>query len=74
MPITIHNPRPAPQRRPLAPGVDSDSESDSDGGADIQGDISMRAPKRRRPSLEDEDEDEILTPGSVITSDPQWMR
>lgn len=74
MPITILNPRPAPQRRPLATDLASDSDSDSEGGADIQGDVPMRAPKRRRSSPDDNDADEILTPGSVITSDLQWMR
>ncbi|KAL3960849.1 hypothetical protein ACCO45_005966 [Purpureocillium lilacinum] len=88
MPITILQPRPAPSR-PLGASAhaahggsdyDSDSDSDSDGGgADLQGDVPMRAPKRRRASLDDDDDDgadadEILTPGSVITSNPQWMR
>lgn len=76
MPITILQPRPAPQRPAAAAGAYS-SDSDSDGGADVQGDVSMRAPKRRRASLDDEGDDdagEILTPGAVITSNPQWMR
>ncbi|POR38649.1 Exosome complex component rrp4 [Tolypocladium paradoxum] len=37
----------------------------------------MRAPKRRRASLDggdDEGAGGILTPGAVITSNPQWMR
>ncbi|UNI20690.1 Exosome complex component rrp4 [Purpureocillium takamizusanense] len=83
MPITILQPRPAPSRPLNVPtsathgGLESESDSDSDGGgADLQGDVPMRAPKRRRASLEDDDADadEILTPGSVITSNPQWMR
>jgi len=45
-------------QRPPA-AADPDSDSDSDGGADIQGDSIA---------------DEILTPGTVITSNPQWMR
>ena len=57
MPITILSPQPAAQRLPAAAVPDSDS--DSDGGADIQ---------------EDSIGDEILTPGTVITSSPQWMR
>ncbi|KAM4065621.1 exosome complex component rrp4 [Hirsutella rhossiliensis] len=78
MPITILQPRPVPQPRPPVALADS-SDSDSDGGADIQGDVSMRgaAPKKpRRASLDDDDDEahEILTPGSVITSNPQWMR
>lgn len=72
MPITILKPQPAAQ--PLHAAADSDTDSDSSGGADIHGDVPMRAPKRRRPSLDDEDGDEILTPGSVITTNPQWMR
>lgn len=62
MPITILNPQPAPQRPPVA--ADSDSDSDSNGGANIQ------------ENEEDGDDigDEILTPGTVITSNPQWMR
>ncbi|PNY27473.1 Exosome complex component rrp4 [Tolypocladium capitatum] len=69
MPITILQPQPAPQRPAAAAGGFS-SDSDSDGG------VSVRAPKRRRASLDDEDDDagEILTPGAVITSNPQWMR
>lgn len=77
MPITILNPQPAPQRPHHAAASDSDSgsESDSSGGADVQGDVPMRAPKRRRAVQEDESlADEILTPGAVITSNPQWMR
>ena len=86
MPITILQPRPAPSR-PLGASAHAahggsvyDSDSDSDGGgADLQGDVPMRALKRRRASLDDDDDDgadadEILTPGSVITSNPQWMR
>lgn len=75
MPITILNPQPAPQR-PRAAAMDLDtSDSDSDGGAGVQGDTRMRASKRRRAILDDNDEaDEILTPGSIITSNPQWMR
>ena len=58
MPITILSPQqPAAQRPPAADDLDSDS--DSDGGADLQ---------------EDSIGDEILTPGTVITSNPQWMR
>lgn len=77
MPITILNPQPAPQRPHAAAANDSDPDSDSDssGGADVQGDVSMRAPKRRRAVQDDEAlADEILTPGAVITSNPQWMR
>lgn len=88
MPITILNPQPnAPTpRRPRAVDIDmdvpSDSESESEGGAAIQGDISMHDDQSFNVEDEDEDEDEgqadardeILTPGTVITSNSQWMR
>ncbi|QYT05595.1 ECR1_N domain-containing protein [Trichoderma simmonsii] len=87
MPITIHNPQPnAPTpRRPRAVDIDmdvpSDSESDSEnGGAAIEGDIPMLDGESMHVDEEDEDEeqtdtrDEILTPGTVITSNAQWMR
>ncbi|KFA74180.1 hypothetical protein S40288_06531 [Stachybotrys chartarum IBT 40288] len=80
MAITILNPQPA-SARPAAASIhhasNSDSDSDSDsGGADLQGDIAMRPPKRRRGSLEnDHILDTIYTPGAVvIDDDPQWMR
>ena len=71
MPITIIAPKPV-QRHP---GEDRDegdaSDSDSSaGGADLDGDVSMRPTKRART----DEEYEIVTPGEVITDDPQWMR
>jgi hypothetical protein len=78
MPITIHRPQPAgpPRSRHEHINIDSDSDSDSAGGADLEGDVSMRATKRRRSSHDDEEGyvDEILTPGTLITSNPQYMR
>ena len=76
MPITIRNPQPLPSRSvgpTAAHASQSDSESDSEGGVDLQGDVPMRAPKRLRHTSKD-DQDEILTPGSIITNNPQWMR
>ncbi|KAJ6780342.1 hypothetical protein PWT90_08079 [Aphanocladium album] len=75
MPITILRPQPAAQPRPAA-AIDSDYDSsDSEGGVDVQGDVPMRSAKRRRTIVdEDAEADEILTPGSIITSNPQWMR
>ncbi|KAM3543509.1 hypothetical protein ARSEF1564_003561 [Beauveria bassiana] len=75
MPITILRLQPAAQQQPAA-AADSDYDSsDSDGGVDVQGDVTMRASKRQRTMVEDDAEaDEILTPGSIITSNPQWMR
>ncbi|OAA42131.1 hypothetical protein NOR_04980 [Metarhizium rileyi] len=70
MPITILKPQ-AAARRPTPLATDSDSDSDSEpGGVDIQGDVSMSGTKQRRSI----DPDEILTPGAIITSNPQWMR
>ncbi|KAG5989482.1 hypothetical protein E4U54_004320, partial [Claviceps lovelessii] len=77
MPITILQPQPASQRAlaSLVATSEAGSDSDSDGGADLEGDVSMRAPKRRRSSANNDDmADEILTPGTVITTNPQWMR
>ena len=66
MPITILQPA------PIAPRTNyrSDSDSDDDGGADLEGDISMTGPRKRARQADDG----IVTPGEVITTDPQWMR
>jgi exosome complex component RRP4 len=65
MAITILAPAP-----PALPYKAADSDDDSDdGGADLQGDINMRPSKRARHSHE-----EIVTPGHVVTDEPQWMR
>lgn len=81
MAITIIQPKPIPRysgHRHEAGASDSDSDSDSEaGGVDIEGDISMskggsssnRPAKRARYGRSD-----IVTPGEVITDDPQWMR
>ncbi|ROT35663.1 exosome complex exonuclease RRP4 [Sodiomyces alkalinus F11] len=70
MPITILKPRSIPQTHDHTfHASDSDSDSDS-GGVDLDGDVSMsRASKRGRSG-----DHEIVTPGEVITDDPQWMR
>lgn len=67
MAITIIQPKPVPQytRRTSSAGSDSDSD---DGGVDIEGDIKM-ATTRSAASHSD-----IVTPGEVITNNPQWMR
>lgn len=65
---------------------DSDSEASDGGGADLEGDIAMaiKAESRKRPAAaavaansnkraRDYGSD-IVTPGKVITDDPQWMR
>lgn len=65
MAITIKAPAPA-----VAPYKRADSSDESDnGGADLQGDISMRPGKRVRHNAED-----IVTPGEIVTDDSQWMR
>lgn len=71
MPITITPPKPPP--RPQREDDDDDvSDSDSDvGGADLDGDLRMRPAKRAR---HDDEAYDIVTPGEVITDDPQWMR
>ncbi|KAF6819589.1 exosome complex exonuclease RRP4 [Colletotrichum sojae] len=68
MPITILAPRGTPVP-PKPTQQASDSDSDSDGGVDIEGDVSMRPAKRARGEAY-----EIVTPGEIITDDPQWMR
>lgn len=67
MAITIIQPKPVPRytRRTSSAGSDSDSD---DGGVDIEGDIKM-ATGRSAASHSD-----IVTPGEVITTNPQWMR
>ncbi|POS73862.1 exosome complex exonuclease Rrp4 [Diaporthe helianthi] len=68
MAITIIQPKPVPQyTRHTSSAAGSDTDSDS-GGADIEGDIRM-ATGRSATSHND-----IVTPGEVITTNPQWMR
>ncbi|KAI0206728.1 hypothetical protein F4808DRAFT_4706 [Astrocystis sublimbata] len=71
MPITILQPAPPPGYNPIDTRYGDNSDSDSDGGVDVEGDVSMgRATKRIRRS----EDDAIVTPGEIITEDPQWMR
>ena len=46
------------------------SDSDEDGGVDLDGDIDMRPKKRPRHH----GSSSIVTPGETVTDDPQWMR
>lgn len=82
MPITILAPRPS---RPLNNGPEDDvssasSDSDSsDGGADLDGDLPMTRPSKRARlattiSSQATAAPAIVTPGELITDDPQWMR
>ncbi|RKU49644.1 exosome non-catalytic core subunit rrp4 [Coniochaeta pulveracea] len=73
MPITILAPKPPPQPSYNHDGYSSDTSSDSGGGADLDGDLSMRPVKRARHLSVSEDYT-IVTPGEVITDDGQWMR
>lgn len=77
MAITIRAPEPAPAARNFLshPHNDEyDSDSDSSGGVDLDGDVSMEIAARRQRSHASTGLDEIVTPGEEITSDPQWMR
>ncbi|KAI0009821.1 hypothetical protein F4779DRAFT_639923 [Xylariaceae sp. FL0662B] len=71
MAITILQPAPPPTYNSKNSSYDSDSDSDSGGGADLEGDISMTRPAKRTRRTDD---DAIVTPGEIITEDPQWMR
>jgi hypothetical protein len=62
MAITIIAPAPAP-----LPYHAEDTSDQSDGGVDLEGDLDMRPAKRAKYQ-------DIVTPGELITDDPQWMR
>jgi exosome complex component RRP4 len=62
MAITILAPIPAG-----VPYLAADSDSE-DGGVDLEGDLNMRPSKRARHQKD------IVTPGEIVTDDPQWMR
>lgn len=68
MAITIIQPKPVPRYTRRTSSTGSDSDSDDGGGVDIEGDIKM-ATARSAASHSD-----IVTPGEVITTNPQWMR
>ncbi|KAL2149140.1 hypothetical protein VTH82DRAFT_8488 [Thermothelomyces myriococcoides] len=83
MPITIITPKPPPPIiRDSSEEEDGEggSDSESSGGVDLDGDVAMRpagatsvrtsfqAPGRRNLASA------VVTPGEVITEDPQWMR
>ncbi|KAA8571485.1 hypothetical protein EYC84_001485 [Monilinia fructicola] len=56
---------------PTAPAVpyhtEDASDNSDDGGVDLEGDLDMRPAKRAKHQ-------DIVTPGEIITDDPQWMR
>ncbi|KAI1360395.1 hypothetical protein F5Y08DRAFT_49234 [Xylaria arbuscula] len=68
MPITILQPA-APPGYIRNEQFGEYSDSDSEGGADVEGDVSMKGQSIRSRQL-----DAIVTPGEIITEDPQWMR
>lgn len=73
MAITILPPAPA------EPTYTKDYDSDldyEDGGVDLEGDIDMDADARspKRTKFSDLSSMDVITPGEVVTDDPQWMR
>ena len=63
MAITILAPAPAG-----VPYLRENSSDSEDGGADLEGDHDMRPAKRARHKKD------VVTPGEIVTDDPQWMR
>ncbi|KAM3074666.1 Exosome complex component rrp4 [Clarireedia jacksonii] len=63
MAITIIAPAPSP----LPYHAEDTSNQSDDGGVDLEGDLDMRPAKRAKYQ-------DIVTPGELITDDPQWMR
>ena len=47
--------------------AEDESDHSDDGGVDVEGDLDMQLSKRAKHQ-------NIVTPGEVITDDPQWMR
>ncbi|KOS20195.1 Exosome complex component rrp4 [Escovopsis weberi] len=90
MPITILNPQPVAPPRPSLnhphhdpQGVDmdmdldldtSDSDTDSGGANLLPNNTRSSSSSKPRPTHADSAADEVLTPGTIITSNPQWMR
>jgi exosome complex component RRP4 len=64
MAITILAPAPVIPYQ-YAPGSDDDSDN---GGIDLEGNSNINPSKRARQSKD------IVTPGEIVTDDPQWMR
>ncbi|KAF2141897.1 uncharacterized protein K452DRAFT_287865 [Aplosporella prunicola CBS 121167] len=68
MPITILAPAPPAPTYPRAAGSEDEDEAfDSEGDVDME--ATSRASKRPRRSQKS-----IVTPGEMVTDDPQWMR
>ncbi|KAK0708386.1 hypothetical protein B0H67DRAFT_603381 [Lasiosphaeris hirsuta] len=72
MPITITAPKAVRPSYAAADNASDDSDSDAssdNGAADLEGDIPMASSRRKEDKSYS-----IVTPGEVITDDPQWMR
>ncbi|PBP18612.1 exosome complex exonuclease RRP4 [Diplocarpon rosae] len=67
MAITILAPAPAV---PYHHTSESDEDSDDNGGVGLRVDLEMRPAKRARHSSAKD----LVTPGEIVTDDPQWMR
>ncbi|KAK4126720.1 hypothetical protein N657DRAFT_173619 [Parathielavia appendiculata] len=76
MPITILAPRPSrPIRADPEDNVSSASDTDSEaGGVELDGDLPMTTRPSKRARLTTSTASDIVTPGELITDDPQWMR
>ena len=61
---------PAPVSTVYYADSDSSTSDENDGGVDLDGDIDVRPKKRARHH----GSSSIVTPGEVVTDDPQWMR
>ena len=72
MPISILPPRPIPSlAAPLSSQYDEGTDAEAAGDADADGDTPMTIARPKRTSTA---RFSIVTPGEIVTSDPQWMR
>ena len=70
MAITVTAPKPAVL-------VSTKAVPEEDGSiqrADLDGDIDMLTDSGRSPKKRQVDSNNVITPGEVVTDDPQWMR
>jgi exosome complex component RRP4 len=75
MPITIHAPAAfRPTHGPEA-GIPSATDSNSDSDSEMGGaDLPTARPQKRTRLTSQQQASDIVTPGELITDDPQWMR
>ncbi|KAK4166518.1 exosome complex component rrp4 [Cladorrhinum sp. PSN259] len=72
MPITINPPKPPRPLHTLSHSSDIDSDSDSDTSI---GGVDLGLPRKpSKPTFTTSQYTGIVTPGELITPDPQWMR